>query len=741
MNLKTKKILKKLLSLLLILVFLSHTSFRADFYIQIDNKDYENWNILSELSLLRYSGHQRIVNGIIYNYIDGKLHNIEDAFGNRAYYIFDYYGNLVEIRFGDDSIFLNIDSDGVLNYFTHAGYTVKYRYENSILSTIETENNIIELYKNDLENSITVNNFLVSHKSVARVSRSNEINYYIYNSMETMFNGLDQDYLFSSFSYNIENELYHINFSNGLDFFIEQDLNGFYNTLLVVKDYYFDNGYKTLETASEVTLFNGNGINSITEFSFNNQAEDEFIYIMNEMGFIGRVYRNGILLYEYFYDHFTGQLISEYNHYHNFRAYFQYDDFGNILSRVIYNTLDNSVQEYFFGYGNTVWRDQLTDFNGSPVIYDEFGNIINVLNMSMEWDDNGRLISLQTDDYIATFTYNRYGVRDSKTVNGIRTDFLLDGYRVLAEKTDEVIIIYMFDHEYNLIGFILNEERFFYVTNPLGDILGIKNSYLELIVEYSYDAWGNLISISGPEADTIGQLNPFRFRGYRYDRFSSLYYLGSRYYSPVLGRFISPNTSTGIIGNAISHNLYAYALNNPIMFTSPDARFAVSISIAGILITLAVALIAVYSIQVLQVDFVNQFNTAAASLIGEVGQIAASLRDAIAVVLSNTNANHRESTRTSNHVHHIVARTHQRAQSARNIYFLYWNSIDNIINLVSLRSSFHSRLHTNAYFDAVNAILRTANNNSYTVTNRGTHVSNAMHGIRVLLVAANNLAP
>ena len=39
-------------------------------------------------------------------------------------------------------------------------------------------------------------------------------------------------------------------------------------------------------------------------------------------------------------------------------------------------------------------------------------------------------------------------------------------------------------------------------------------------------------------AGTLGQDNPFRYRGYIYDVFTGLYFLGSRYYSPEMGRFI-----------------------------------------------------------------------------------------------------------------------------------------------------------------------------------------------------------
>ncbi len=93
------------------------------------------------------------------------------------------------------------------------------------------------------------------------------------------------------------------------------------------------------------------------------------------------------------------------------------------------------------------------------------------------------------------------------------------------------------------------------------------------MVQYWYDAWGNhkVVDSNGNEitnANHIGNLNPFRYRGYYYDRETGLYFLQTRYYDPEIGRFLNrdsvayadPQTINGL-------NLYAYCLNNPIAYT------------------------------------------------------------------------------------------------------------------------------------------------------------------------------
>ena len=115
--------------------------------------------------------------------------------------------------------------------------------------------------------------------------------------------------------------------------------------------------------------------------------------------------------------------------------------------------------------------------------------------------------------------------------------------------------------------------EYFYLKNAQGDVTGLVNSSGTQVVAYTYDAWGNPLTTTGSMADTLGKLNPFRYRGYVYDTETGLYYLGSRYYNPETGRFISADgyvsTGQGIAGN----NMFAYCGNNPAVNADDDGDF------------------------------------------------------------------------------------------------------------------------------------------------------------------------
>ena len=84
------------------------------------------------------------------------------------------------------------------------------------------------------------------------------------------------------------------------------------------------------------------------------------------------------------------------------------------------------------------------------------------------------------------------------------------------------------------------------MKNAQGDVTGIVDSEMNVVVEYSYDAWGKLIETTGSGADLIGKLNPFLYRGYYYDVETGLYYLNSRYYDAQTGRFLNADSNISI---------------------------------------------------------------------------------------------------------------------------------------------------------------------------------------------------
>ena len=119
-------------------------------------------------------------------------------------------------------------------------------------------------------------------------------------------------------------------------------------------------------------------------------------------------------------------------------------------------------------------------------------------------------------------------------------------------------------------------EEYLFVKNIQGDILHVYNSTGNKLVSYVYDAWGNIISTtySNGGGTSAARFNPFTYRGYYRDSETGMYYLNSRYYNPKMGRFISAdNRVSGVGGNVIGYNVFAYCMNNPINMSDSSGHW------------------------------------------------------------------------------------------------------------------------------------------------------------------------
>jgi RHS repeat-associated protein len=103
------------------------------------------------------------------------------------------------------------------------------------------------------------------------------------------------------------------------------------------------------------------------------------------------------------------------------------------------------------------------------------------------------------------------------------------------------------------------------------------------VVSYTYSTWGEVLSITGSLASTVGQQNPYRYRGYRYDSETQLYYLQSRYYNPQWGRFVNADdTDTiGATEGLLTTNLFTYCVNNPVNMTDESGYWPYAIDGVG----------------------------------------------------------------------------------------------------------------------------------------------------------------
>ncbi len=120
-----------------------------------------------------------------------------------------------------------------------------------------------------------------------------------------------------------------------------------------------------------------------------------------------------------------------------------------------------------------------------------------------------------------------------------------------------------------------NGTIYYYILNGQGDVVGLAEWDVPPAVLYTYNAWGEIESVSGTKASTLGMHNPLRYRGYVYDTETELYYLNSRYYNPEWGRFINSDVYISTGQGALGYNMFAYCNNSPVNACDPSGEDAI----------------------------------------------------------------------------------------------------------------------------------------------------------------------
>lgn len=268
---------------------------------------------------------------------------------------------------------------------------------------------------------------------------------------------------------------------------------------------------------------------------------------------------------------------------------YTYDEMGRLLTETVNGTAVNTMT--YDAYGNiltkngvnyvydNVWKDLLTSYNGQSITYDAQGNPTNYLGHTLTWEKGRQLKSFDNN----TYTYNANGIRTSKTVNGIKHSFALDGSKILREEWCGNTLIPLYDNADSVCGIMYNGQHYFFLKNLQGDVIAITDSNGNTVARYSYDAWGACTVTQDSSNRSIATVNPYRYRGYYFDSETGLYYLQSRYYDPKVGRFINADAPDYVADNtSIARlNIYKYCLNNPINCVDADGHDAIFIADRG----------------------------------------------------------------------------------------------------------------------------------------------------------------
>ena len=559
------------------------------------------------------------------NDTNGNVTQITDANGNSTSYSYDVHKNLLSVTNGNSSNTYTYNDYNELSKITHNGFDYNYTYDNfGSLESVKVGSQALITYTFDSNGNISKatygnGDYLdYTYDNYARVTQiklnsTTTLAAYTYNKkgLITKFvdgkSGETSEYCYDCngntlYKYLIssDGELLRVtdgdtektsvngsmrNITNGTDndgnsyvqngnAKITTDIDDFGRTTKVstkvgdTSKFSVNYTYKNVGDTHQTT-------NNVDEIAYKLGDDSQLVkykYSYDSNGNITRVEADGDLIAKYQYDSLN-QLKTAWDYQQLLKFYYNYDNSGNIVTST-YQMLKSGYEDYTMGsphsndyyYNNSDWGDQLTKFNTSNITYDKIGNPLTYRDgMAMTW--SGReLQSITKDNDTYSFTYNLTGLRTKKNCNGTNTFYYYDdSNNLIGLKKGNTTVLFYYDSNGQAYSMSVGDNTYFFVKNLQGDITKIIDENGDVKATYAYDAWGSILSEN--EDNSIEGLNPFRYRGYVYDTETQLYYLQSRYYDPLTGRFINaddPVYSDTSSGSPLSTNMFAYCENNPV---------------------------------------------------------------------------------------------------------------------------------------------------------------------------------
>ena len=497
---------------------------------------------------------------VSYTYTGSQNHNLlKQSYDNGDYvsYTYDAYRRPTKQTWEDGATVSYVyGTDGALGRMTDSatGRTTKYYYDFQGLLKQQEETG--SGYSNKVRWTYSaVNNLTSQVQELNGTAYSTNYTYDLANRLSTITRG-------------VMSGLYEYDTLSRLS---KQTTRRSGNPVIEV-DVTYKAGGNDCTTSGQIATWKNSRYNAVGDGSL--RGYGTYSYTYNDRGNIASI-TYGVKTTSYVYDT-KGQLTRENNEAAGKTWTYSYDAGGNILTKKEYayttGTLGTATSTKTYTYGNSTWKDLLTAYNGTGLSYDTVGNLTGDDTWTYTWVHGRQLAGMSKSGTTISYAYNADGQRISKTVNGTKTSYNYAGGKLTQLVKGSTSLLFSYD-AVGPLAVMYNGTYYYYLRNAQGDVTGIVDANGVIVVNYSYDAWGNIRTVTGDMADTLGALNPLRYRGYVYDTETGLYYLNSRYYNPSWGRFINADifvsTGQGILGS----NMFAYCNNNPVMGYDPSGMW------------------------------------------------------------------------------------------------------------------------------------------------------------------------
>lgn len=264
---------------------------------------------------------------------------------------------------------------------------------------------------------------------------------------------------------------------------------------------------------------------------------------------------------------------------------YQYDEAGNRTQMAVTSGGATDTTTYAYDPDDRLTQVTLTrathpESTETTYEYDANGNQLRIVEPSgttvFTYDEENRLTGIGYPTGVTMeYQYDGQGRRLRMKDTNVEVFYQYDGEQVISERdgAGASIVYYVRSLGGTLISNTQTAGTRYYHFDGLGSVVALTDSSGAKVASYTCDEFGVVKQASGQSWNSFGYAGSIR------DTVPGLYLMGSRYYDPALGRFITQDTWAGNAYEPWTKNLYSYGRGNPVNYIDPTGHEAAAVEL------------------------------------------------------------------------------------------------------------------------------------------------------------------
>ncbi|MEZ4327744.1 MAG: RHS repeat-associated core domain-containing protein [Polyangiales bacterium] len=274
---------------------------------------------------------------------------------------------------------------------------------------------------------------------------------------------------------------------------------------------------------------------------------------------------------------------------------YTYDQDGNRLTR----TVDGEQESYTYASGSRLTSVSVGGVPSQTFTYDDGGRVTSLRragqNLDLTWDSMDHVVGVtdvDTTDEVQ-WHFDASGRRTGRDAGVSAQRYLvapnagqgLESPQLVTDGLGNTQVGYVFEGEHPIARYDAVGVPEYYLEDGIRSVVGVVDDAGGVVETYAYDSFG--VARGGAEPDGFG------FQGMWRDE-DGTYFVRARVYDARTGRFLSRDPASGDVHDPKSLWRYAFANDNPLLFSDPTGLFSMTdagATLAGVLNLASTALV------------------------------------------------------------------------------------------------------------------------------------------------------